>query len=296
MGVWGLAGAFAAPISLFVLAVFFYWFAIADRYRIFLYYHDMGRFVPDTSPFSAVTSSRYWMAGLVVSGAVMLFYVAANGVLGRVSARYRSPAGWRVWLLCALLLALGIPLLTMTVNRPLLPLFNAAQVTFATLIGLALVLFPGAMAAAKPRDLAWLALDGVALMFVLTGLVGLQYVGRWLDAGAIWRVWMMMVVVAGGILGLLITTGLCVWRRFSIPSSAEVFAAGLCVAYLLMPLLHHLFFTDGYHYITDSDNFFARSFGLKILAWSMGAALAFGVTSLRRSLLARPRSAELGSA
>ncbi len=133
-------------------------------------------------------------------------------------------------------------------------------------------------------------------MFVLTSAVGLQYVGRWLATGAAWRVGMVMAVFAVGLLGLLVVTGLRVWRRSSVLSTTQVFAAGLCVAYLLMPLLHHLFFTDGYYYITDSDNFVARSFGLKLLAWSVGAAVAFGVTSLRQSLLERPRSAKLRSA
>ncbi len=30
----------AAPIVLFILGAFYYWFAIADRYAIFLYYHN----------------------------------------------------------------------------------------------------------------------------------------------------------------------------------------------------------------------------------------------------------------
>ena len=62
---WGTALLCAVPVSLLVLSLFYYWFAVADRFFIFLYYHDMGSVVPDTSPFSPVTSSRYWMAGLV---------------------------------------------------------------------------------------------------------------------------------------------------------------------------------------------------------------------------------------
>ncbi|MCP4422626.1 MAG: hypothetical protein GY805_38945, partial [Chloroflexi bacterium] len=61
----------ALPVSGLILILFYYWFAIADRYIIFLYNHDMGPVVPDTSPFSRVTASRYWMAALVASGGVM---------------------------------------------------------------------------------------------------------------------------------------------------------------------------------------------------------------------------------
>ena len=54
---WLAATPFALAITFFQLSLFAYWFGAADRYRIFLYYHDMGPQVPDTSPFSAVTAS-----------------------------------------------------------------------------------------------------------------------------------------------------------------------------------------------------------------------------------------------
>ena len=56
---WALAVLHALPVTVLVLSLCYYWFAVADRYIIFLYYHDMGPLVPDTSPFSVVTSSRY---------------------------------------------------------------------------------------------------------------------------------------------------------------------------------------------------------------------------------------------
>ncbi|MFO7696851.1 MAG: hypothetical protein R6X16_06800, partial [Anaerolineae bacterium] len=39
---WLAALRHALPISAFVLAIYYYWFGIADRYHVFLYYHDMG--------------------------------------------------------------------------------------------------------------------------------------------------------------------------------------------------------------------------------------------------------------
>jgi hypothetical protein len=251
----------------------------------------MGALYPDTSPFSAVTSSRYWMSGLVAAGAVMVLYALANWVLGRLINDYRAPVWWRVWLLCALPLLIGIPLITMTMKQPTLRLANAAYTTLATLIGLALALLPGAMAAERPGGLAWLALDGVALMLMLTSAVGLQYMRRWLATGATWRVSMMVFVFAIGVLSLLGITGLRIWRRTSVPSTPAVFTAGLCVAYLLMPLVHHLVYSDGYYYITDSDNFFARNGALCLLAWLIAAALALGVTRLREYAATRWREA-----
>ena len=77
---WVPALLHAVPISLFVLGLFYYWFAVADRYAVFLYEH-LG-----ATPFDAATSSRYWMAGLVAAGAVMVIYVAVNWSIGRLSA------------------------------------------------------------------------------------------------------------------------------------------------------------------------------------------------------------------
>ena len=89
---WRTASLQALPVATLMLALFSYWFAVADRYAVFLYDHDMGPLYPDTSPFSRVTSSRYWMTGLVVGGMVMVAYAAANWLLGRVVSGYRPPA------------------------------------------------------------------------------------------------------------------------------------------------------------------------------------------------------------
>ena len=83
---WGPALAAAVPISLCVLGLFIYWFAIADRYTIFLYGHTAPG-IPLAQPFDAMTRSRYWMAGLVAAGAVMVIYTAAYWVLGRIANR-----------------------------------------------------------------------------------------------------------------------------------------------------------------------------------------------------------------
>ena len=97
------------------------------------------------------------MAGLVAAGAVMVIYTVFNWTLGRLAIRrgqnYRPPTWWRVWVLCALPLAIGIPAITMTRNTPTLPFGLAAACVIATLAGLALALLPGEWAARRPVDL-----------------------------------------------------------------------------------------------------------------------------------------------
>ena len=279
----------AAPITVLILVLFYYWFAIADRYFIFLYYHDMGPRVPDTSPFSVATSGRYWMAGLVANGAVMVLYVITNWILGRLKPDYHPPAWWRVWAWCAVPLFIGIPLITMTANHPTLPLENAAQVTIVTLIAVGLALTPGKLAAKKPVNLLWLALDGLAMAFLFFFLAMLQDALRWWSMGVEWRMGIVLTGIVAGLIGLLIVTALRLWRRTPMPGTAMLFIAGACVIYLLLPLTHHLLVgtLEGYFYISTASNFFARTLSFQVMAWLVVALFAWGATLLRRHLATR---------
>jgi len=77
-GRWPLAE--GALISVFILGLFYYWYALADRYAVFLYGHVASPGDPGAQPFDEMTASRYWMCGLVACGAVLILYAAANWV------------------------------------------------------------------------------------------------------------------------------------------------------------------------------------------------------------------------
>lgn len=273
----------AVPISLFILSLFYYWFAVADRHAIFLYGH-LG-----ATPFDDVTSSRYWMSGLVASGAVMAMYTLANWLLGRVAASHRwvyycPPAWWRVWALCAVPLVVGIPAITMTLNSPTLPLSNGMACVVAALIGLALALAPGSLAAQRPFDLVWLMLDGVGLMPSLLLLRAIELPSRGLISVPVACLAALGGTFAGAVwLGVM--TGLRAWRHKSLPGADVLFVAGLCLSYLLMPLVHHLLFVHSeYRYISTSSNFFAFNVGVQFMVFFVAAILAIGVTRLRQQV------------
>lgn len=284
---WRPALLHALPVTVVVLSLLYYWFAIADRYVVFLYEHNMGPFVPDTSPFSDVTSSRYWMAGLVAGGMVMILYTGVSWLLGRVVRGYRPPAWWWVWAMSSVPLLVGVPLITMTVNVPTLPVLNAAQTTLATVMSMGLALMPGKMAAEDPWELIWLSLDGWAMAAVMLSVAMLERVGWLLGRGIVWPLLVIVVGLVGAVVVLLVMTGVRIWRRMIIPRASALFVAGLCLAYLLMPLVHHLGFTDGYYYVSDKDNFFSRSWALQGVAWLVAGAIAVGVTRLRGYLAIR---------
>lgn len=278
---WSLALPFSALIAALYLYFFTRWFALADRYNLFLYYHDMGPLVPDTSPFSYVTASRYWMAGLVAGGIILLLYTGINWLLGRLRAGYEVPDWWRVWLLAAAPLSLAIPLITMTANEPVLPARLALWVFLVTLAGLALALQPGRLAAEWPSELFLLAIDGLGLMLIISTLVGLERLGGWIERGSTSYITGMIIVSAGGLFILLLGTAIRSWRRRPGRGPMPIFLAGLIGAYLVLPLLHHVSFTDGYYYITDADNFLARNLFLQAAIWLLAAGIAIVVFRLR---------------
>ena len=282
---WGPALAAAVPISLCVLGLFIYWFAIADRYTIFLYGHTAPG-IPLAQPFDAMTRSRYWMAGLVAAGAVMVIYTAVNWILGRIADRrrqnYHPPAWWRVWTLCALPLTIGIPAITMTRNTPTLPLGLAAACVIVTLAGLTLALLPCEWAARRPVDLIWLAFDGLGLMPILLLLRSVELPGR----GVSVSMPLAVLFAFGGLLAGLIWRGIMsalrAWQRKAPPPAGALLAAGLCLSYLLLPLVHHLFATPpGYRYISTASNFFAFNPVLQLAVIGVAAGTAVAVTRLR---------------
>ncbi|MCA9911506.1 MAG: hypothetical protein KC519_22785, partial [Anaerolineae bacterium] len=227
---------FAVPVVALVFYLFYLWFAVLDRYFIFLYFHDMGAGF-DTTPFGAITASRYWMSGLVTAGAVLVPYVLSHFVLGRIMRTFRTPDWRHVWLRCAVPLAVTIPLMVMTVNDPVMPITTAAQITVVMLIGLALALMSGRLAAERPLDFIWLALDGIAPAFLLLILVSVEDLARWQARGEARYINMFIIVSIGGMFGLLVMTALRWWRRMKPPTSWAWLVSSLVIAYLLLPLI-----------------------------------------------------------
>jgi len=301
---WRKELCFAVPIVLLVAGLFYSWFAVLDRYFVFLYYHEMGAGF-DTAPFGWVTASRYWMSGLVAGGAVMVLYTAVVFAAGRVIKTYRAPDPWRLWILCAIPLCLAIPAIVMTVNDPAMPPAVAVRITAVTLAALALALLPGTVAARRPAALVLLTVDGFGLAFLLLSLIRIESFPRWLARGSTAFIVLDVGLIAGGILLMLAMTAFYYWqRRAEIPSAAACFIAGLDVAYLLLPLCHHLLgssettgLTGPGHfvYISDAENYFARGIPLQIGAWLAAAGVAAGITRLRVGLSRRRDRARPGA-
>ena len=278
----------AALVAGFILALFYNWFALADRYAIFLYGHTTTN-MPTTRPFDGITASRYWMAGLVAAGFVLVIRTGIYWLLGRLAGRGGRrfiPAPWmRVWLPAAVGLAIGIPLITMTVNQPKLPASLAAASAAATVAGLALALLPGKWAAQRPGDLAWLVGDGAALVPALLLIRAVELPEQGLSISPATARMFAIGAVVGGAFWLAVMTGLRHVRRRPTPGAAAIFLAGLGLSYVLLPLAHYLLASSApYRYISNAANFFASNWWVQIAALLAAAGLAWAAAAARRRL------------
>lgn len=285
---WRLPLLEAMIISTFILGLFYYWYGLANRSVAFLYGHTAVG-IPYAQPFDEMTSSRYWMSGLVAAGAVMALYTAANWLRGQVAAwrkmHFAPSTWWRVWLLGALPISIGIPAITMTVNSPTLPPALAAACVVATLLGLAIALLPGKWAAERPLDLTWLVVDSVGLMPPLLLLRVAELPGRGVSVSDSAALLIAVGRLLAGSVWLAGMSILRIWRHKETPSAGALLLAGLGLSYVLMPLVHHLLATPpAYRYISTASNFFAFNAGIQFLALIVAAGLAVGVTNRRRWL------------
>ncbi|MAG37110.1 MAG: hypothetical protein CL878_12815 [Dehalococcoidia bacterium] len=272
---WAQALLHATPVCLCILALFYYWFGVADRYAVFLYEH-LG-----ATPFDPMTSGRYWMAGLVACGVVMIGYTAINWVVKRVISTYRLPRWQQVWGGALLPLVIGIPLITMNLNQPVLPLRLAAACTVATLVSLAVALSFASLVVHAGGGALWLLLYGAGLMPPLRLIPALELPGR----GVAVSPFVAQGAAIGGVIvgagWLLLMTRLCPGRQPRSMSWTDVFLTGLALSYLLMSVVHHLFFTPpGYKYISASGNFFAHNIVLQLAAFAIAAMLSWGTMRL----------------
>ena len=255
-----------------VLGLYYYWFAVADRYAVFLYDH-LG-----ATPFDAITTSRYIMTGAVAGGYVLVGYCLIAHLRGLWATWrgdvYVPPPWWQVWMISAPPLGAGIFYITTTQNSPTLPPEVAMLCVVAAWAALALALPPARWAVRRPRDLVLLAGDGLGLLPSLLLLRALELPFRDVLGPGVAMAVALGSIVGGGVWML----GMAALRtaiRARHPGAGRVFLAGLSIAYLGLPLVHHLLFTPAeYRYITDAANFYPQRSVLRLVALASATLLA----------------------
>lgn len=256
-----------------MLRLFFYWFSEADRYRIFLYEH-LG-----AQPFDARTVSRYWMTGLVAAGIVSLGYGLFNWVVARTMGTFKrkyTPPNWLlVWLWSILPVGTGIVWITTTQNTPVLPQSIALGVAATAILGL----FPALAIGTEMAFPTWrifgtfIAAGGVIPIVLLLRAIELPAQGILSAKQA------MSMAFGGVIFGVIwLTVAIAVFQHQQIHlNRLDIVLFGGYLTYEILPLVHYLLLTPTpYHYITVTDNFFAKSFVIQIISWLAAISSVIG--------------------
>lgn len=276
-GVWVEATA----VTVFVLGLFVYWFGIADRYAIFLYGHAAPG-LTIAEPFDRVTSSRYWMAGLVAAGFVLAGSPPLLWLARRLTGFAPQTTWWRVWILASAPLLIGIPAITVTVNTPTLPPELAVACAFSTLMGLAIALALVGRIVEHPDELPWLVADALGLLPPLLLLRAVELPARGLSVTPALAWGLAIGGTLGGALWLLVVSQMQRARRREPVGVGIIFAAGLGLSYLILPVVHYLFATPAdYRYISTAGNFFAFDPVLQLAVFVVAGTLAWGAAALR---------------
>lgn len=247
-------------ISVAVLALYFLWFIFLDRRFTFLYGHL------HSTPFDFRTASRYWMIGLVTSGAVLIAYTIVNLILKISRHGYQLPDWKVIWKYSCLILALPLFIILTFIGKPPIPVFLSLWIIAVLFAGLRLALYTSNFIVSNFRQSVWAFFDGLALVPILLFIpLGIEFgLRKSLPAVLIIT---PIVVIGIALLGLWIMTLL--YKRFKqpFPSSLNVFLSGLTTAYLLLPFYHYLTSRPNHIYISDNGNFLASSIWLQVMAF-----------------------------
>lgn len=263
-----------------MLGLFSYWFAIANRYTVFLYEH-LG-----AGPFQEPNYSRHWMAGLVASGVLLCVYALGGGCSVRLAAAfhktYHLPSWHHVWLMSALPVAIGVWAITTRCNFPTLPWPLSARCIIAAWAGMALALWLADLIVHQTSEALWVIVHGAGVVPILLLLRAVELPSHGLASPAsAYRLGIAGLIV--GVFWMAGVTRLRLARRKSPLPPLSIFCAGLGLSYVVLPLVHYLFLTPpNIRYISTAGNFFAMSPVVQLLCWGIGALAVFAIHKAHR--------------
>jgi len=273
---WFIPLLHALPLILLIGGLYFYWFALVDRFVIFLYGH-LG-----ATTFDSMTTGRYWMTGLVVGGIVMVLYTAIHVVISNISPHYVPPPWWQVWFWAALPLIIIIPAIVMNVNHPTLPADIAGMITAVAILALALALPPAAIVTHSLAQFGWLMLAGLGIMPSILLLRVIELPQQGLINPTVAYIIGIGSTIIGIIWGFLIGW-IYVRRQQTHWTTFQLITSSLQISYLLLPLVHHLLMTPPrYRYISSTQNFFATNPLLQITVWGIAFLVCISIVAFQK--------------
>lgn len=265
-------------LSLFVLALYVFWFAVLPREQIFLYGH-MGY-----AGLADFNISRHWMTGLVVGEMLLIIYLPLNLILKKLVKNYQLP-DWAN-LSCYVCLYLSLPLFVLLnfFAKPTLPFLLNLWIFLILFLAIRLALYLTDLAFKNFKHYVWLTIDALSLLPVIMIVPTLLQYGlkRSFPIFGLLILLPIVMVLLGWLWSVLMT-----WlsKRFKrpFPSSLQLFLSAMGSAYLFFPFLHYFSSNPGGTlYISNSDNFFATNPLLQLEAFLLALVLLKIFMSLRQ--------------
>jgi hypothetical protein len=254
------------------LGIYFYLFGCADRKIVFLYEH-LG-----LTPFDRMTTGRYWMTGLVLSGFLTILYLITQLIL-RFTIKPEKISWKTIVKFSVIPLIIGVVLITMTLGEPKLTFLIAISSVLALTIGIAIGFSVIDDLIKDYRPTFIYLICGLGLVPFLLFFRVLELPEKGILAMNI-SVLVIVISIVGGFFWLLISYRIFKYNR---PRLTNVIKGTLAIGYIGLPLLHYLIATPkGIPYITSADNFFADNMILRITNWILLTLIVFLVDKLTK--------------
>jgi hypothetical protein len=260
----------ATLVTVISLAVYSYLFGCADRKIVFLYEH-LG-----LTPFDRITTGRYWMAGLILSGFLSILYLVIRLILKLIIKS--EIIYWKnIVKFSVIPLIIGVLIITMTFGEPEMTFLIAISSGLALIIGISTGFSVIDDLINDYRSTFIYLVIGLGLVPFLVLFRVLELPGKGILAMNI-SVFVVVFSTVGGFLWLFISHR--IFKNYR-PGFINVIKGTLAFGYIGLPVLHYLVLTPkGIPYITSSDNFFADNLGLRILNWILLILIVFLVEKL----------------
>lgn len=254
------------------LGVYFYVFGCADRKIVFLYDH-LG-----LKPFDRITTGRYWMTGLVLSGFLTILYLIIQLILRFI---LKSEISWKTIAKFSFIpLYTGVVLITMTFGEPKMTFLIAISSVLALTIGIAIGFSVIDDLIMDYRSAFIYLISGLGLVPLLILFRVLELPEKGILSMKI-SILIIVISIVGGFFWLLICYRIF---KLNMPRFTNVIKGTLAIGYIGLPILHYLIATPkGIPYITSADNFFADNMILRITNWILLIFMVFLVDRLNNS-------------
>lgn len=262
-------------VTVISLVVYFYLFGCADRKIVFLYEH-LG-----LKPFDRMTTGRYWMTGLVLSGFLTNLYLISRLILKFIKKSEKISSKIIVKY-SVIPLIIGVVLIIMNLGEPKLTFLIAISSALALTIGIAIGFSVVDDLIKDYRSTFIYLISGLGLVPFLILFRVLELPEKGILAMNI-SVLIIVISIVGGIFWLLIS-----FQKFkqNRPRLTNVIKGTLAIGYIGLPLLHYLIATPkGIPYITSADNFFADNMILRITNWILLLLMTFLVDKLTKRIM-----------